>query len=202
MRVVCLQVGQLQTNCYFAWDENDFEAVIIDPGDDGDFIIQKIINLELHPKLILTTHGHFDHVLAVTELRLAFKIPFLMHQADLFLIKRAGETARYFTSIDADPLLPPDNFFTQNMVIKFGKESLKVIETPGHTPGSVSFYSPGILFSGDTLFCHSVGRTDFSYSSQPLLKKSIKKLLRLPRETTVYPGHGEETTIGEEINNQ
>lgn len=198
MKVISLQVGQLQTNCYLAWDENSFEAVIIDTGDDADFISRKIQDFNLKPRFILATHGHFDHVLAITELRLAYKIPFMMHQSDLFLLKRAGETAKYFTSIGVDPLLPPDKFLTPDIVINFGEESLKVIETPGHTPGGVSFYSPGVLFSGDTLFYQGVGRTDFSYGSPSKLEKSVKKLLCLPGDTIVYPGHSSVTTIEEE----
>lgn len=202
MKVASLQVGQLQTNCYLVWDENDFEAVIIDPGDDGDFIIQKIIDLELHPKFILATHGHFDHVLAVTELKLAFKIPFLMYQADLPILKKAAASAKHFTGIPALSPLPPDKYLHVGDVLQFGQEKLKVMETPGHTPGGVSFYSPGILFSGDTLFYHGMGRTDFSYASQSQLEKSVKKLLRLPEKTLVYPGHGQETTIKEEKSNK
>lgn len=198
MKIERLVVGQLQTNCYLVWDEESREAVIIDPGDDADFILRKIQDFNLKPTLIVATHGHFDHVLCVTELRLAFKIPFLIHQADLFLLKRLQETTRYFTGTETDPILPPDKFVKEGDVIKFGKEKLKIIETPGHTPGSLSFYTPGILFSGDTIFSSGVGRTDFSYASPKKLKSSLKKLFQLPNKTIVYPGHGPETTIGEE----
>ena len=195
MGVKRLIVGQLQTNCYLAWDEENLEAVIIDPGDDADYIQRRVADFNLHPKFILATHGHFDHILAATELKLAFKIPFLIHQADLFLLKRAGKTARFFTGISEEPMLPPDKFIKEGDKIRFGKECLKVIETPGHTPGGVAFYSPGILFSGDTIFAEGKGRTDFNYGSEEQLKNSIKKLLNLPKQTTVLPGHGEETTI-------
>lgn len=196
MEINCLIVGQLATNCYLVWDEKSRHTVIIDPGDDADFIINKIQDLQLLPEFILTTHGHFDHVLAVTEIRLAYKIPFLMHQADMFLLKRTGETARYFTSVGADPLFPPDKFIAEGNQIKLGQECLKVMETPGHTPGGVSLYNKkGDLFTGDTLFAHGVGRTDYSYGSEELLLNSIKKILRFPASTKVYPGHGEETTL-------
>ncbi|HUS60130.1 MAG TPA: MBL fold metallo-hydrolase [Nevskiaceae bacterium] len=199
MKIERLIVGQLQTNCYLAWDEERSEAVIIDPGDDADFIIRKIQDLKIQPIFIVATHGHFDHVLAVTELKLAYLIPFLMHKADLFLLKKSGATAQYFTEIRTDPILPPDKFVKEGDLIKFGKEKLKVIETPGHTPGSIALFTPGILFSGDTVFAQGVGRTDFSYASSKKLKNSLKKLFQLPEKTVVYPGHGPTTTIGKKI---
>ncbi len=237
MEIEKLVVGQLQTNCYLAWDKSSGKGIVIDPGDDGDYLIRRIRDLEVKPKLIVATHGHFDHVLAVPELKLAFKIPFLMNKKDLFLLKRSAETAHYFTGRVAVPPLMPDKFIKQGDLIKFGKEKLKVIETPGHSPGGVALYSgprhhsgsgtkedtsevkpgkiqddtsevvPGkhlraetkeILFSGDTLFCQGVGRTDFSYGSAKDLEKSIKKLLKLPGKPCVYPGHGPETTVERE----
>lgn len=191
MKVEQLTVGQLATNCYLIWDEETLEGAIIDPGDDGEFIIQKIQNIGISPKSILVTHGHFDHIGAVTELRLAFNIPFYLHQKDLFLIKRATRSARFFTGVTTDPCLPPDKFLKEGEIIKIGQEELKVLETPGHTPGSVSFFAPKILFSGDVIFEEGVGRVDFSYSSKNDLRNSIKKILSLPPETLIFPGHGE-----------
>ena len=195
MEIESLRVGQLETNCYLVFCPKTKEAVIIDPGDAGDFISQKILDLKLKPKLILATHGHFDHILAVTELKLAFNIPFLMHKDDLFLLKRVKRTAEYFLGYPAD--LPPvvDRYLTEGESIMFGKEKLKVIETPGHTPGGVSLFAKGVLFSGDTLFCQGVGRTDFSYCSYKDLMKSLQKLFKLPGKTVVYPGHGSETNL-------
>jgi len=132
VKIEKLVVGQLQTNCYLVWDEKSGEVIIIDPADDADYIIRRIQDFELKPKLILATHGHFDHVLAVPELKLAYGIPFLMHKADLFLLKRSKETAKYFTGAQADPPLMPNKFIKEGDLIKFGKEKLKVIETPGH----------------------------------------------------------------------
>jgi len=195
MKIEQVVVGQLQTNCYLVWDEGSLEAVIIDPGDDADYILRKISDFNLSPRCILATHGHFDHILAATELKLAFNIPLLIHKADLFLIKRAGKTAKFFTGAGEEPVLPPDKFIGKRDKIRFGKESLRVIETPGHTPGSVSFYSPGFLFSGDLIFAEGVGRTDFTYSSEEKLQESIEKILRLPANAIIYPGHGREFEI-------
>jgi len=203
MEIEKLIVGQLQTNCYLVWDKETKKGLIIDPGDDAEYILNRIKDLEIKPEMILATHGHFDHVLGVFELKMALKIPFLIHQEDLFLLKRADKTAGYFRGIKDGFVPSADGFLKGNEKISFGKNSqLKVIETPGHSPGGVAFFSRGVVFSGDTLFKQGVGRTDFSYCSQADLIDSIKnKLFKLPDKTIIYPGHGEKTTIGEEKRN-
>lgn len=202
MRVERLQVGQLAANCYLVWDENTSHAVIIDPGDDADYIGRRINDFNLSPKLIIATHGHFDHVLAATELKLAFNIPFLIHQADLPLLKRTAASAKYFTGVPANPVPKVDQFIKDGDAVKFGLEKLTVLETPGHTPGGISLFGHGLVFTGDTLFYQAVGQTDHRYSSKETLLASLKnKLFKLPDETLVYPGHGQETTIGEEKQN-
>lgn len=199
MKIETLILGQLETNCYLVYDDKTKETIIIDPADEGTFIIQKILDLGLNPKLIIATHGHFDHLLGASEVKLAFNIPFLMHKADLPILKRTQETSSYFLGIAVDPPPPVDKFIKEGEKISFGKASLKVIETPGHTPGGICLYTQGILFSGDTLFANGIGRTDLSYASHEQLICSIKeKLLKLPEETTVYSGHGITTTIQEE----
>jgi len=196
MEILKFPVGQLQTNCYILFNPETLECVIIDPADAGNFITAKILELNLFPKAILLTHGHFDHVLAVAELKFSFNIPFLMHRKDTFLLKRTSETSKYFTGVSADPQPNPDNYFSDKKILKYAGLNLKVIETPGHTPGSVCFYKKPYLFSGDTIFKDGIGRTDFSYASEEKLKESIKKLKKLPSGTIVYPGHGKETIIG------
>jgi glyoxylase-like metal-dependent hydrolase (beta-lactamase superfamily II) len=203
MEIEKLVVGQLQTNCYLVWEKETQEGVIIDPGDDGEYILNRIKDLEIKPQFILATHGHFDHVLAVLELKLALKIPFLINEKDLFLVKRAVQSAKFFTGEKEglEPLV--DQFIKEGDIIRFGKkEKLKVVETPGHSPGGVVFESRGVVFSGDALFKDGFGTTQYSYCSYEDLLNSIKnKLFKLQDETMVYPGHGEETTIGEEKKN-
>lgn len=180
-------VGQLRTNCYFLVCPQINQAVIIDPGDEGDFLSEKILQLKIRPQMILLTHGHFDHLLAAEELRLNFKIPIFLHQADFSLIKNIRPQEKI--------LLPQETkFLKDKQTIKFGQEKLKVIHTPGHSPGSVCYYGPldHHLFSGDLIFRDGFGRTDFSYSSSKKLNQSIKKISFLPPKTIVYPGHGEE----------
>jgi len=193
MVVYCFPVGQLLANCYLVACEETKEAVVIDPGDEGSFISEKVLELGIKPKLIVATHGHFDHLLAAEELRLNFNIPFLLHQKDTFLIKKAVKETQ----------LPPQawEYIKNREKIKFGKEALTVIHTPGHTPGSLSLYNKkkNVLFCGDLLFKNGVGRTDFSYGSAEKLNSSLKKVFSLPPKTLVYPGHGEKFTLKEVV---
>lgn len=201
MQIETLVVGQLKTNCYLVFCQETRETLIIDPGDDGDFIINRIRDLDLEPKAIVATHGHFDHVLAVTELKLTYQIPFYLHKKDFKILKRAQPTARYFLDTAVDPVIMPDKFLKEGIKIKFGREVLKVLETPGHTQGSISLFGgKKHLFAGDTIFAGgSYGRTDLEGGDSKKVDISIKKLLKLPKETIIYPGHGETTTVANEI---
>ena len=198
LKVKRLTVGQLQTNCYLVIEGK--AVIVIDPGDDADYIQKAIADEEVKPSKIIATHGHYDHILAVTELKLAYNIPFLMHKADEFLLKRMGASAKHFSGLKAGPTPKVDSYLTRSNPVKVGKAGLRVIDTPGHTPGSVSLYSKEnkVIFVGDLVFAGGgVGRTDFAYSSKKDLRKSIKKLLRLPKDTRVYSGHGDESSIGD-----
>ncbi len=188
-----LTLGELSTNCYLAWDDTTREAIIIDPADEGGFITEQILGLQLSPTAIVLTHGHFDHVLGVLELKLNFNIPVVMHEQDVFLLERAQSSALHWLGREVDPVPPPDQFLRHGEVITFGNVELKVIETPGHTPGSVSLYNDEVVFTGDTLFADGVGRTDFKYSDSQELQRSLKKIQQLPdqKKRTAYAGHGE-----------
>lgn len=198
MNIHRFTVGQLKTNCYFLICSRTNKGIIIDPGDEGDFLSEKILQLKLSSKFILLTHAHFDHCLAAEELRLNFKIPILIHKNDLFLVKNARQSASHWLSYlpGKEKILLPQKlqYIKAGQEIKFGQEKLKVIHTPGHTPGSVCFHhqQEKLLFSGDLLFKNGFGRTDFSYSSPTKLKNSLKKIYSLSSKVTVYPGHGQE----------
>lgn len=198
METKTLKLGPLQTNCYLVWCPQTLETIIIDPADEADFITQEILSLKLKPKYIILTHGHFDHVLGVLELKLNFKLPILLHKKDLPLYKQAQKSAQYWLKMKVDPTPPPDKFIKQDDQIKFGEETLTVIETPGHSPGSICLYSSPHLFSGDTLFKNAIGRTDLSYSNPKDMRHSLKTLFKLPPNTKVYPGHEDSTTIAQE----
>ena len=194
--VTKLVLGQLQTNCYIVRDLISHEAIIIDPADDADYISQILQKLVLKPILIMATHGHFDHILVAGELQQIYKIPFLVHQKDQFLVGRMPETAQHFLGYKVECLPPQTTDY-----LRLGKQAIKAIETPGHTPGSVSFYirEQPALFTGDTIFAGGgQGRTDFTYSSRLDLQKSIKKILGCPNQTVLYPGHGSDATVSKE----
>jgi hydroxyacylglutathione hydrolase len=199
LMVETFSLGQLQTNCYLVWCQQTHESIIIDPADDADFISQQILNLALNPLCIVFTHGHFDHVLGSLELKLNFDLPIFMHKNDAHLLKTAQASAKYWLKHEVDPV-PNDTLpISANTSLQVGKSTLKVIETPGHTPGSISLFAnepQPILFTGDTLFKAGVGRTDFKYSSPYDLQHSIEYLFdTLPENTICYPGHGESTTL-------
>jgi len=187
MEIKCLKVGQLQTNCYLVWDELSSDCFIIDPGDDADFITTEILQLKLKPQAILLTHGHYDHCLGCLELKLNFNIPIYLNPKDNFLYQNASKSASHWSRSKETFKLPPTTPI-ENWNLKI-ENYFTVTPSPGHTPGSVCFYSAPHLFVGDTIFENGVGRTDFSYSSSRDLQKSITKILSYPEETLIYSGH-------------
>ncbi|HJX45555.1 MAG TPA: MBL fold metallo-hydrolase [Patescibacteria group bacterium] len=193
-----LIVGEFNTNCYLLYDKLSKKTLIIDPGDDPDYIISSILKLNLKPFGILATHGHFDHILGAFEVQKAFKIPFMINKNDLFLLKDMSKRAKYFLKFKSDPSPDVDKFLYDGLKIRIGDNEVKVIETPGHTPGSISLYirSLKVIFVGDLVFeGKSLGRTDFKYSCYEDLIKSLKKIVALPINTVVYPGHGNSIKI-------
>jgi glyoxylase-like metal-dependent hydrolase (beta-lactamase superfamily II) len=195
-----LVVGELQTNCYLIWNKSK-DCLIIDPGDEGVEIGEEIRSLGLKPLGVVATHGHFDHVMGVLDLKLIYKIPFSCSERDKFLLDRCQETASYYLKREVKvPKITIDNNLALRKQIKIGGEELEIIQTPGHTPGGVCFYSQKnkILFSGDTVFAGSVGRTDYSYGSKEELGRSLKSIYKLEMETLILPGHGKETRIARE----
>jgi glyoxylase-like metal-dependent hydrolase (beta-lactamase superfamily II) len=195
MKLKALSVGQMQSNCYLLWDEESGMALIIDPGDDAEHIIKNILEEELTPVAIVATHGHFDHIMAALELQLAYGIPVYISSEDLFLVKKMRNNAKHF--LGTDPGLPPK---TENLggSLEFGNIKLDIIKIPGHTPGSVCLYNEKekAVFVGDLIFADGyMGRADFSYSDKSELRKSVEKIMKLPKDTMVYPGHGEEFVL-------
>jgi len=190
-----LPVGQMNANCYLLYYKQSGECVIIDPGDEAEYIERKIADHELTPTQIIATHGHFDHILAATELKLAYKIPFLLHEKDDFLLARMRDSSMHFQGIDPGPPPPVDIFLKGGEEISMGKTKFQILPTPGHTPGSICLYlkAQKTIFVGDLCFADgSIGRTDHRYSNQKDMINSLQKLHKLPKGTLVYPGHGEE----------
>lgn len=198
IHIRCLPVGQLKTNCYLVIE--DEKCAIIDPGDDADYIQRIIADERVKPIKIIATHGHYDHILAADELKLAYGIPFLMHKKDEFLLSRMNASAKRFSKIKSGPPPSVDKYLKDRETLVIYHLAFNIIHTPGHTPGSITLYSKEGKFAltGDLIFAGGgVGRTDFAYSSSADLKKSIAKILKLPSKTKVYSGHGDETTINE-----
>lgn len=198
MKIETLPVGQLQTNCYLVSDPESEQCLIIDPGDEANFISEKILRHGLSPQKIIATHGHFDHCLAAFELQMAFDIPFLIHPQDKKLLNRTTDSASYWMEREIVVQPPKVNKeIKEGDKISLDKRKLEIIHTPGHTPGGIALYNQEekIAFVGDTLFKNGVGRTDFKYASSRKLQQSIKKLKNELSGYTAYPGHGEKFIV-------
>jgi glyoxylase-like metal-dependent hydrolase (beta-lactamase superfamily II) len=184
-----LLVGPLAVCCYLVGCPETKEAVIIDPGGDEDIIVNALEEMELIPKLIVNTHAHPDHTGANRALKQILNIPIAMHEADAgSFLRQANLLLGSMFGITPSP--EPDILLKDGDKIEFGQLSLKVIHTPGHTPGSICLYYPGHVFTGDTLFVGAVGRTDLPGGDWRTLVKSIKtKLFTLSDDTIVWPGH-------------
>lgn len=191
-------VGRLEVNCFILADDKTKEAVVIDAGDDAPDILKIIKDNGLKVKYIVATHGHFDHVGANKELKEATGAELLIHEGDAPIMASASQYARAFgIEITASP--KADRYVKQGDIIIAGEIKLKVLHTPGHSPGGISLLEQGMVFTGDTLFAGSIGRSDLPGSDLKTLLRSIKtNLLTLPDDTKVFPGHGPASTIGDE----
>jgi len=191
-------VGPLDTNCYLVHCGETLECAVVDPGAEADHIFPLILEFGLKPVYIINTHGHIDHIGANRDVKDKFGIPLGIHSLDGPLLEKVQQfELSFFLGAKESP--PADFLLKDGDSIAIGKSALLVIHTPGHTPGSVSLLGDGILFSGDTLFNGGVGRTDLPGGSTRDLEQSIReRILTLPPETIVLPGHGPWTTVGEE----
>ena len=190
-------VGGLQTNCYIL--QSDTAAIIIDPGDEPERIIRFVQDIKVKPGQIVATHTHFDHVLGVDAVRAKLNIPFLIHRDDLSLLKSMQSRVRQLMGFEVPPPPKVDGYLKDEESLRVGEETIHVLHTPGHSPGSISLAGDGYVFTGDALFNQSIGRTDLPGGDLKTLIHSItERLFKLDDNTTVYPGHGPETTIGDE----
>lgn len=197
MIIETIPVGPLQVNCYILGCEESGEGVVIDAGGSVDRILSKVKANGLKIKYLLSTHGHFDHVGGNRALLEATGARYMIHERDAFLLSMASSSARSF-GVEVENSPEPDDFLEDGMTIEFGKQQLQVIFTPGHSPGGCSLFcaNEGVVFTGDTLFNGSVGRTDLPGGSMEMLIRAIKqRLFTLPETTRVYPGHGPSSTI-------
>jgi glyoxylase-like metal-dependent hydrolase (beta-lactamase superfamily II) len=195
-------VSPFQTNCYIVGCQETKEGIIIDPGDEPERILAVVNFHRLKIVAIVATHGHLDHVLAVKAVKEATGAPFLLPELDLPIARSAHFQARFYNWL-AEPVPDPDSFLEEGQTLSVGNLSFQVLELPGHTPGHIALFradekGEGCLFSGDVLFAGSVGRTDLPGGNWEVLQNSLRRLMSLPDETIVYPGHGRKTTIDEE----
>ena len=179
-----LALGAYQTNCYLVWGENANTCVVIDPGYEPDTILAEVKKLGKEIAAILLTHGHFDHVGGVKEIAAETDCPVYLCEADLSMPPQMTAGPLYYT-----------NTYAEGDFVELAGLSFKVLHTPGHTPGSVCLQCENVLFSGDTLFWGSCGRTDLPGGSWSTIRVSLKRLADLPGDYEVYPGHGDFTTL-------
>lgn len=195
-----LPVGMLQCNCSILGDENSHEAIVVDPGDDIPRIMAVLQKHNLAVKQILITHAHIDHIAGAARLKQLTGAPILYNPNDLPLVQMMDMQAGWL-GMPTPEVHPPDDTLDESRVIAIAGLSGNILHTPGHTQGSVCLLLPEqhLLIAGDTLFAGSVGRTDLPGGDMHALMSSIhSKLLQLPDDTKVFPGHGPSTTIGEE----
>jgi hydroxyacylglutathione hydrolase len=201
MIIETFPVGWLQCNCTILGDENTREAIVVDPGDDPQEILARLDKHGLTARQIVCTHTHIDHVAAICELQERIETPAAIHKADLFLFEMLDVQAQWI-GIPVPKKGAIEQFLQDGDAVACRGVEMGVIHTPGHTPGSATFHLPGdrnILFTGDTLFAQSIGRTDLWGGSYPEIITSIrKKLMTFDDDTIVIAGHGESTTIGYE----
>ncbi len=194
MNVTYFSVGGLGTNCYIISDDSG-HAAIIDPGGDARRILSAVKDKNLTADLILLTHAHFDHIMAVEELREATGAPVCVGTGDAPMLADAQFNLSAMVYPTQTVALTADRLLVDGDMVSFGDASLTVLETPGHTRGSVCYLGDGVLFSGDTLFASCVGRTDLPGGDMTALRRSLARLAALDGDYTVYSGHGEETTL-------
>lgn len=194
-----LPVGLLETNCYILGCAETKAGVVIDPGDEAERILAEVKKAGLTLTYILNTHAHFDHIMANGPLVKATGAALGLHPLDLPLLKAQGGAPLFGFDAPASPI--PSLLLRDGDTLTFGRRTLQVLHTPGHTPGHVCFYAAteGVIFDGDVLFADGIGRTDLPGGDYETLMTSINdRLMVLPDETVVYSGHGPTTTIGRE----
>ncbi len=197
MYVKTITVGAFQENSYLVVDDRSSRAVIVDPGSEGERLVEAIDRSGATLEAIWITHAHVDHVGAIAFVKRKWDVPIYLHPLDRRLYEAAGLQAQVYGLPFEEPPAP-DHEFADGQQIKVGDAEMTVLHAPGHSPGHVVIHGNGIALVGDCLFAGSIGRTDLPFSNPPQLAASLEKISALPPETVVYPGHGMETTIGQE----
>ena len=198
MQVRTLSLGELDTNCYVVWNDRRV-ALVMDPADDADQILSLVEAERLTVAAVVLTHAHFDHMLAAQAICAATEAPLFVGKADEAALTDPVRNLSGVFQMCAPISITANKSLSEGDVLEVGEVSFTVMETPGHTPGCICLLGDGVLFSGDTLFFDSIGRVDFPGGDVPAMVNSLRRLMSLPAETVVYPGHGPATTIGREV---
>ncbi len=198
MRVETLVVGDLQTNCYLVYDVDSKQALVVDPGDEALRIVRAVEERRLRVTAVVLTHVHFDHMLACEDVCYALDAPLYVGAADAPALTDDIRNLVGYFSPDRSLSLTADRLLREGDELTVGNERLTVLETPGHTPGSICLLGDDVLIAGDTLFCGSVGRTDFPGGNIAQLRRSLHRLMAIEGDRTVYAGHDMPTTLSRE----
>jgi len=194
LEVSRLVVGALEVNSYVAYDPVTADAMVIDPGDEPARIMDSIKRSALRVRYLVCTHAHFDHVGAIPELKRLTGAPIAIHEEERPVYLAARGFGRMW-GFEIDDLPEPDLLLAEGDELRLGELVFAVLHTPGHSPGCMCLYGKDVLFSGDTIFAGSVGRTDFPGGSIEMLRNSFRRIVSLPGETRIYPGHGPSSTV-------
>lgn len=195
-----ITVGPFAMNAYLLWCDETQAALVIDPGDEIERLVQEIEREGLRPERIILTHGHLDHVMRASAMQERFQLKLYMHRDDVFLVENMTRQAAMLGLMMPGLVAPHvEGYLSEGESVSFGKQALKILHGPGHSPGSIMLLGAELAVVGDVLFQGSIGRTDLPGGSYEVLINSIRqKLLPLPDELLILPGHGETTTIGAE----
>lgn len=199
MRIEGRVVGPFQENSWLLIDSSTNRAVLIDPGDEGDEILGMLHDSGATLEAIWVTHGHIDHVGAIAAVVREHPVPIYLHPADLLLYGEGAIRAAKMYGIPFEPPPPPTHHLAEGDRLTLGGLGFDVWHVPGHAPGHVIIFGHGVAFGGDCLFAGSIGRTDLPLSDGAAMQRSLARIATLPPDTVVYPGHGPDTTIGEEL---
>ncbi len=194
MKIECLPVGELQTNCYLIYD-GDRRGIVLDPGGEPQTILSRIAERQMDVEAVVLTHAHYDHILATPELCRALRVPLWCGRRDVPALEDEHRSLAAFFAPGMTLRMRAERSLCEGDVLVIGNERLNVWETPGHTPGSICLVGDAVIFAGDTLFAGSIGRTDFPYGDPTAMMASLRRLSALDGDRRVYPGHGGETTL-------
>lgn len=199
LRIEAVPVGPFQANAYLVVDESTQRAVIVDPGADGDELAARLVAAGVTLEAIWVTHGHLDHVGGITGVRRVFPdAPIWLHAADRPLYDNVAMQARaYGIPLESPPA--PDETWADNDTVSLGEHVFRVVHLPGHAPGHVALVGDDVVFVGDVVFAGSIGRTDLPLSDPRAMQDSLARVAAWPSQLTLYPGHGQETTVGVEV---